>query len=144
MAVHTVFWRTYGGYMRARTWVVSSLALTVLLCLLQATFLFSVVNWSPLSLVKGLVAPAWATALGLILTFSSVSLLPIWAIYSFSVTPGTPQQVCPIAFLQEVSQAALKANQSLLIFRRDSSVCAVQPRIYRQPIRQPCTALCSL
>uniref|UniRef100_H3BW84 Transporter n=1 Tax=Tetraodon nigroviridis TaxID=99883 RepID=H3BW84_TETNG len=57
-----------------------------------ATFLFSVINWSPLSLVRGLVAPAWATALGLILTFSSVSLLPIWAIYAFSVTPGTLRQ----------------------------------------------------
>ncbi|TWW64162.1 Sodium- and chloride-dependent GABA transporter 2 [Takifugu flavidus] len=57
-----------------------------------ATFLFSLVNWSPLSLVRGLVAPAWATALGLVLTFSSVSLIPIWAIYAFSVTPGTLAQ----------------------------------------------------
>lgn len=70
----------------------------VLLTLLKATFLFSVVNWSPLSLVRGLVAPAWATLLGLILTFSSVSLIPIWVIYSFSVTPGTLLQVTPVPF----------------------------------------------
>lgn len=59
----------------------------------QATFLFSVVNWSPLKLGKGLVAPAWATALGWLLALSSVSLLPIWAIYALATTPGTLQQV---------------------------------------------------
>lgn len=64
-------------------------------CLLQATFLFSVVNWHPLTLVKGLVAPAWATALGWFLACSSVSLLPIWAIYALSTTPGTLTQVTP-------------------------------------------------
>ncbi|XP_076579579.1 sodium- and chloride-dependent GABA transporter 2-like isoform X1 [Chaetodon auriga] len=57
-----------------------------------ATFLFSLVNWSPLSLGKGLVAPAWATTLGWILTLSSVSLLPIWAIYALATTPGTLRQ----------------------------------------------------
>ncbi|XP_067439597.1 sodium- and chloride-dependent GABA transporter 2-like isoform X1 [Thunnus thynnus] len=54
-----------------------------------ATFLFSLVRWSPLSLGKGMVAPGWATALGWLLTFSSVSLLPIWAIYLLATTPGT-------------------------------------------------------
>nr|XP_043905845.1 sodium- and chloride-dependent GABA transporter 2-like isoform X1 [Solea senegalensis] len=57
-----------------------------------ATFVFSLVCWSPLSLGKGLVAPAWATALGWILTLSSVSLLPIWAIYALVTTPGTLTQ----------------------------------------------------
>uniref|UniRef100_A0A665X6K8 Transporter n=1 Tax=Echeneis naucrates TaxID=173247 RepID=A0A665X6K8_ECHNA len=54
-----------------------------------ATFVFSLVRWSPLSLGKGLVAPLWATMLGWFLTFSSVSLLPIWAIYAVATTPGT-------------------------------------------------------
>ncbi|XP_061654421.1 sodium- and chloride-dependent GABA transporter 2-like isoform X1 [Phyllopteryx taeniolatus] len=57
-----------------------------------ATFLFSVVCWSPLRLGKGLVAPGWATALGWLLTLSSVSLLPIWAIYALAITPGTLTQ----------------------------------------------------
>ncbi|XP_068612390.1 sodium- and chloride-dependent GABA transporter 2-like [Brachionichthys hirsutus] len=57
-----------------------------------ATFLFSLVYWSPLSLRKGLVAPAWATVLGWVLTLSSVSLLPVWAIYSLVTTPGTMMQ----------------------------------------------------
>lgn len=57
-----------------------------------ATFVFSLVSWSPLALEKGLVAPLWATALGWILTFSSVSLLPIWAVYALATTPGTLPQ----------------------------------------------------
>uniref|UniRef100_I3K2E5 Transporter n=1 Tax=Oreochromis niloticus TaxID=8128 RepID=I3K2E5_ORENI len=46
--------------------------LTPIVC--TATFIFSLVRWSPLSLGKGLVAPVWATTLGWILTLSSVSL----------------------------------------------------------------------
>ncbi|XP_061547669.1 sodium- and chloride-dependent GABA transporter 2-like isoform X1 [Phycodurus eques] len=57
-----------------------------------ATFLFSLVCWSPLHLGKGLVAPGWARALGWLLTLSSVSLLPIWAIYALAITPGTLTQ----------------------------------------------------
>uniref|UniRef100_A0A3P8RWZ3 Transporter n=1 Tax=Amphiprion percula TaxID=161767 RepID=A0A3P8RWZ3_AMPPE len=57
-----------------------------------ATFVFSLVRWSPLNLVKGLVAPAWATIMGWLLTLSSVSLLPIWAIYALVTTPGTLPQ----------------------------------------------------
>ncbi|KAL1022368.1 hypothetical protein UPYG_G00025760 [Umbra pygmaea] len=56
------------------------------------TFVFSLVRWSPLSLGKGLVAPGWATALGWLLTLSSVSLLPIWAIYALATTPGSLKQ----------------------------------------------------
>uniref|UniRef100_A0A3Q1H7Z3 Transporter n=1 Tax=Anabas testudineus TaxID=64144 RepID=A0A3Q1H7Z3_ANATE len=58
-----------------------------------ATFVFSLVCWSPLSLGKGLVSPVWATTLGWLLTLSSVSLLPIWAIYALVTTPGTLPQV---------------------------------------------------
>uniref|UniRef100_A0A3Q1IHC7 Transporter n=1 Tax=Anabas testudineus TaxID=64144 RepID=A0A3Q1IHC7_ANATE len=59
----------------------------------SATFVFSLVCWSPLSLGKGLVSPVWATTLGWLLTLSSVSLLPIWAIYALVTTPGTLPQV---------------------------------------------------
>uniref|UniRef100_A0A1A8JPE0 Uncharacterized protein n=1 Tax=Nothobranchius kuhntae TaxID=321403 RepID=A0A1A8JPE0_NOTKU len=57
-----------------------------------ATFIFSLVRWSPLALGKGLVAPLWASTLGWLLTLSSVSLLPIWAIYALATTPGTLAQ----------------------------------------------------
>ncbi|XP_034533253.1 sodium- and chloride-dependent GABA transporter 2-like isoform X1 [Notolabrus celidotus] len=57
-----------------------------------ATFMFSLVHWSPLKLGKGIVAPPWATTLGWILTLSSVSLLPIWAIYALLTAPGSLAQ----------------------------------------------------
>ena len=60
---------------------------------LQATFVFSLVCWSPLSLGKGIVAPGWATALGWLLTLSSVSLLPLCALYALATTPGSLTQV---------------------------------------------------
>ncbi|KAI4888135.1 hypothetical protein NFI96_013844, partial [Prochilodus magdalenae] len=53
------------------------------------TFVFSLVHWSPLKLGKGVVAPAWAMALGWLLALSSVSLLPLWAIYALMNTNGT-------------------------------------------------------
>uniref|UniRef100_A0A1A8MPM9 Transporter n=1 Tax=Nothobranchius pienaari TaxID=704102 RepID=A0A1A8MPM9_9TELE len=62
------------------------------LCLPKATFIFSLVRWSPLALGKGLVAPLWASTLGWLLTLSSVSLLPIWAVYALATTPGTLAQ----------------------------------------------------
>uniref|UniRef100_A0A8C6UUU9 Transporter n=1 Tax=Neogobius melanostomus TaxID=47308 RepID=A0A8C6UUU9_9GOBI len=58
-----------------------------------ATFIFSLVRWAPLSLGKGLVAPVWASALGWVLTLSSVCLLPLWAVYIFLTTPGSARQV---------------------------------------------------
>ncbi|XP_038835629.1 sodium- and chloride-dependent GABA transporter 2-like isoform X4 [Salvelinus namaycush] len=64
--------------------------LTPALC--TATFVFSLVCWSPLSLGKGIVAPGWATALGWLLTLSSVSLLPLCALYALATTPGSLTQ----------------------------------------------------
>ncbi|KAK2856853.1 hypothetical protein Q5P01_005588 [Channa striata] len=72
-----------------------------------ATFLFSLVCWSPLSLGKGLDAPVWATTLGWLLTLSSVSLLPIWAIYVLVTTPGTlPQRIQQLCSPAEASSPA--------------------------------------
>lgn len=58
------------------------------------TFVFSLVRWAPLDLGRGVVAPTWASALGWVLTFSSVSMLPLWAIYALINTPGSlPQRL---------------------------------------------------
>ncbi|XP_005805062.2 sodium- and chloride-dependent GABA transporter 2-like isoform X1 [Xiphophorus maculatus] len=74
-----------------------------------ATFIFSLVRWSPLSLGKGLVAPVWATTLGWILTLSSVSLLPIWAVYALVTTPGTlPQRFHRLCTPAEKSSMAFQ------------------------------------
>uniref|UniRef100_A0A8C1UFJ2 Transporter n=1 Tax=Cyprinus carpio TaxID=7962 RepID=A0A8C1UFJ2_CYPCA len=65
--------------------------LTPAVCI--GTFGFSLMFWSPLTLANGVTAPRWARAMGWMLTLSSVSLLPLCAIYSLMNTPGTLQQV---------------------------------------------------
>lgn len=118
----------------------------------QATFLFSVVNWSPLNLGKGLVAPAWATALGWLLALSSVSLLPIWAIYALTTTPGTLQQVATRSNQRLVIQMLQCRNNQItcVLFcvpappppPSASSVCAPLAGMYQRPSRRQPTALC--
>uniref|UniRef100_A0A4W5JXF6 Transporter n=1 Tax=Hucho hucho TaxID=62062 RepID=A0A4W5JXF6_9TELE len=74
--------------------------LTPAMC--SATFVFSLVCWSPLSLGKGIVTPGWATALGWLLTLSSVSLLPLCALYALATTPGSLTQVShTVTFLHQ-------------------------------------------
>lgn len=60
---------------------------------LQGTFVFSLMRWSPLTLANGVTAPGWASAMGWTLTLSSVSLLPVCALYTLMNTPGNLQQV---------------------------------------------------
>ncbi|XP_069554517.1 sodium- and chloride-dependent GABA transporter 2-like isoform X2 [Brachyistius frenatus] len=85
-----------------------------------ATFVFSLVCWSPLSLGKGLVAPAWATSLGWILTLSSVSLLPTWAVYVLVTTPGTLaqrfQRLCSPAKTSSTAFQQFSANGLALAY----------------------------
>ncbi|XP_051284196.1 sodium- and chloride-dependent GABA transporter 2-like isoform X2 [Dicentrarchus labrax] len=89
-----------------------------------ATFMFSLVHWTPLSLGKGLVAPAWATTLGWLLTLSSVSLLPIWAIYALVTTPGTlPQRI------QLLCSPAKKSSLALRHFPTNNSALTYSPAL---------------
>ncbi|KAM4711107.1 LOW QUALITY PROTEIN: sodium- and chloride-dependent GABA transporter 2-like [Anableps anableps] len=92
--------------------------LTPAMC--TGTFIFSLVCWSPLSLGNGLVAPVWATTLGWILTLSSVSLLPIWAVYALVTTPGTlPQRfhlLCTPAEKSSLAFQHLSTNDSALTY----------------------------
>ncbi|XP_076152972.1 sodium- and chloride-dependent GABA transporter 2-like [Alosa pseudoharengus] len=64
--------------------------LTPTVCI--GTFMFSLVRWAPLDLGKGVVAPTWASGLGWLLTLSSVSMLPLWALYALINTPGSLKQ----------------------------------------------------
>ncbi|XP_036413087.1 sodium- and chloride-dependent GABA transporter 2-like [Colossoma macropomum] len=75
------------GYPPPSTFKLCWRYLTPAVC--TGTFVFSLVSWSPLKLGKGVVAPAWATALGWLLALSSVSLLPLWTIYALINTHGT-------------------------------------------------------
>lgn len=64
-----------------------------LLCYLQATFFFSLVKYTPLKFNNTTPYPWWGYALGWFFTLSSTLLVPIFMIYSVSVTPGTLRQV---------------------------------------------------
>ncbi|XP_076008632.1 sodium- and chloride-dependent GABA transporter 2-like isoform X1 [Genypterus blacodes] len=88
--------------------------LTPVVC--TGTFVFSLVCWSPLKLGKDLVAPVWATTLGWVLSLSSVSLLPIWAIYVFATTPGTIAQRFR-CLCRPAETSALDSNNSSLPYR---------------------------
>lgn len=59
----------------------------------QATFLFSLVKYTPLKFNNITPYPWWGNALGWWFTLSSTLLVPIFMIYNLSVTPGTLWQV---------------------------------------------------
>ncbi|XP_039543765.1 sodium- and chloride-dependent GABA transporter 2-like isoform X4 [Pimephales promelas] len=56
------------------------------------TLVFSLMFWSPLTLANGVTAPGWASVMGWTLTLSSVSLLPVCALYTLINTPGNIHQ----------------------------------------------------
>lgn len=73
--------------------MLSSVSQIVLLCF-QATFIFSLVKYTPLKFNNTTPYPWWGYALGWWFTLSSTLLVPIFMIYNLSVTPGTLWQVC--------------------------------------------------
>ncbi|KAJ8255696.1 hypothetical protein COCON_G00195600 [Conger conger] len=89
------------------------------------TFLFSLVCWSPLTLSNGLEAPGWLTALGWMLTLSSVSLLPLWAIYTLATSSGSltqrlerlchPAEVSPLVQKHSVTFSPLTCDKRLIL-----------------------------
>lgn len=93
-------------------------------------------------------APVWATTLGWVLTLSSVSLLPIWAIYALVTTPGTLPQVTLVfleLFLRKIKKQVTIQGAFLFFFLLDSgsSTSAAQPGGPPQPsIKSPPTARC--
>ncbi|XP_078529842.1 sodium- and chloride-dependent GABA transporter 2-like isoform X2 [Lissotriton helveticus] len=54
-----------------------------------ATFLFSVIKYTPLTYDKTYVYPWWANAVGWMLTISSVICIPLWSIYKFYSIKGS-------------------------------------------------------
>ncbi|XP_078509883.1 sodium- and chloride-dependent GABA transporter 2-like [Lissotriton helveticus] len=60
---------------------------TPALCL--ATFLFSVIKYTPLTYNKKYVYPWWADAIGWVLAISSIIWIPLWIIYKLCSTKGS-------------------------------------------------------
>nr|XP_033506701.1 sodium- and chloride-dependent GABA transporter 2-like [Epinephelus lanceolatus] len=61
-------------------------------CACSGILIFSLVKFTPLSYNNIYHYPWWGHALGLLLALSSVSMAPLWFLYSLIVTPGTLRQ----------------------------------------------------
>lgn len=63
------------------------------LVLSQGTFIFSLVKYTPVKFNNTVVYPWWGYALGWWFTLSSTLMVPLFMLYSLSITPGTLRQV---------------------------------------------------
>ncbi|XP_067085508.1 solute carrier family 6 member 22, tandem duplicate 2 [Osmerus mordax] len=57
-----------------------------------ATFIFSLVKYTPVQFNNNYEYPWWGYAIGGFLTLSSTLMVPFWMLYSISTTPGTLRQ----------------------------------------------------
>jgi solute carrier family 6 GABA transporter-like protein 1 len=72
----------------------SKLIIYLLLSVIQAIFVFSIVQYTPVTYGKGYQYPTWAEALGICISLSSMLWIPIYAVYYICTTPGTLREVC--------------------------------------------------
>lgn len=61
--------------------------------LLQATFLFSLIKYTPLTYNKKYTYPWWGDALGWFLALSSMVCIPAWGVYKLSTIKGPFREV---------------------------------------------------
>ena len=59
----------------------------------QATFLFSLIKYTPLTYNKKYVYPWWGDTLGWLLALSSMVCIPLWIIYKLSTIKGSLREV---------------------------------------------------
>ncbi|XP_066561896.1 sodium- and chloride-dependent GABA transporter 2 [Amia ocellicauda] len=108
-----------------RPWLVFSLCwrfFTPIVCM--ATFTFSLVQWSPLTMNGSYVYPGWAYGLGWLLALSSIVLLPLWVLYSLLSSQGPllqrlrllcrPADDIPLTKKQKEDRSLLNSDPSLV------------------------------
>ena len=61
--------------------------------LVKATFVFSLVKYTPLKFNNTLDYPWWGTLLGWWFTLSSTLMVPLWMVFKVAVTPGSLRTV---------------------------------------------------
>lgn len=59
----------------------------------QATFLFSLIKYTPLTYNKKYVYPWWGDTLGWLLALSSMVCIPLWIVYKLSTIKGSLREV---------------------------------------------------
>uniref|UniRef100_A0A8D0W8U8 Transporter n=1 Tax=Sus scrofa TaxID=9823 RepID=A0A8D0W8U8_PIG len=100
------------------------LFLTPAVC--TATFLFSLIKYTPLTYNKKYMYPWWGDALGWLLALSSMVCIPTWSFYKLSTLKGSLREMPPLS-LQRVRQLMCPAEDlpqtSLLILTEVESHC---------------------
>uniref|UniRef100_A0A8D1R1N5 Transporter n=1 Tax=Sus scrofa TaxID=9823 RepID=A0A8D1R1N5_PIG len=95
-------------------------------CHPQATFLFSLIKYTPLTYNKKYMYPWWGDALGWLLALSSMVCIPTWSFYKLSTLKGSLREMPPLS-LQRVRQLMCPAEDlpqtSLLILTEVESHC---------------------
>lgn len=74
------------------TWL-KLVCLTFLSFHLQATFLFSLIKYTPLTYNKKYVYPWWGDTVGWLLALSSMICIPLWIAYKLSTIKGSLREV---------------------------------------------------
>ncbi|KAM5333200.1 LOW QUALITY PROTEIN: sodium- and chloride-dependent GABA transporter 2 [Glossophaga mutica] len=104
------------------------LFLTPAVC--TATFLFSLIKYTPLTYNKKYTYPWWGDALGWLLALSSIVCIPTWSFYKLSTLKGSfrerlRQLVCPAEELAQQSQAGpfVPASPKTSLLRLTESHC---------------------
>jgi len=76
-------------------------------------FLFSLIQYQPLAYL-GYVYPWWGQLLGWVLALSSMLCIPGYAIYIYSVTPGTFEERCKQLFRPNIEEIERELRQRSL------------------------------
>ncbi|XP_075797022.1 sodium- and chloride-dependent GABA transporter 2 isoform X3 [Pelodiscus sinensis] len=105
------------------------LFITPAVCL--ATFLFSLIKYTPLTYNKKYVYPWWGDTLGWLLALSSMVCIPLWIVYKLSTIKGSLRErfhhlVCPdedLPFSLGVGQALPSTRSGLLMLTELESHC---------------------
>lgn len=91
--------------------------------LLQATFLFSLIKYTPLTYNKKYTYPWWGDALGWLLALSSMICIPAWSIYKLRTLKGPLREVGGKQWGQEPHQMAGGLLSTAAGVQRDHPAC---------------------
>lgn len=73
----------------------------------QATFLFSLIKYTPLTYNKKYVYPWWGDTLGWLLALSSMVCIPLWVVYKLSTIKGSLREVRLVLWDQDMGCASV-------------------------------------
>jgi hypothetical protein len=105
------------GYDPGRFWKWSWFFFTPFLCVSVA--LYSLIKYEPFR-YKNYVYPWWGELIGWMIALSSMLVIPFYAVYKITVTPGTWREVNSLFYLLIINQV-----KPLLCFKRIIPQCDI-------------------